>query len=84
MPFPKTEYAAAWAGAALGVTAVVVYVLLAKRIRRRYGVRLRETKPGLVACIGVWLNVLTIPMELITLYATYSSAASRVVLGDCG
>ncbi|MBT2483007.1 hypothetical protein [Streptomyces sp. ISL-94] len=84
MPFPTTEYVAAWTGLILGVTAVVVCVLLAKRIRGRYGIRLGETWPGLIAYVGVWFNALTIPMELIQLYAVYSVAGSGIVLGDCG
>lgn len=84
MPFPTTEYVAAWAGPILGVAAVVVCVLLAKRVRRRYGIRLGETWPGLIAYVGVWFNILTIPMELIQLYAVYSVAGSGIALGDCG
>ncbi|MFE9636883.1 hypothetical protein [Streptomyces sp. NPDC006463] len=84
MPFPTTGYVAAWAGLMLGVTAVVVCVLLSKRIPRRCGIRLGETWPGLIAYVGVWFNVLTIPIELIQLYAVYSVAGSGIVLGDCG
>ncbi|MEU5428416.1 hypothetical protein AB0H73_22905 [Streptomyces olivoreticuli] len=84
MPFPKAEHVAAWAGPVLGISAVVVCVLLAKRIRRQYGVPLWGTKRGLVAYIGVWPGVLTIPLELFLLYATYSPVDSGPVLGDCG
>ncbi|MHA7959998.1 hypothetical protein ACX9I7_19805 [Streptomyces sp. L500] len=84
MSFPKMEYVAAWAGPVLGISAVVVCVLLAKRIRRLYGLPLRGTKRGLVAYIGVWPGVLTIPLELFLLYATYSPVDSGPILGDCG
>ncbi len=78
------EHVAAWAGPVLGISAVVVCVLLARRIRRRHGVRLGETKAGLVAHVGVWPGVLTIPLELFLLYATYSPVDAGPVLGDCG
>ncbi|GAA0331172.1 hypothetical protein [Streptomyces blastmyceticus] len=68
----------------LGISAVVVCVLLARRIRRQYGVPLRGTKRGLVAYIGAWPGVLTIPLELFLLYATYAPVESGPVLGDCG
>ncbi|MEU6866661.1 hypothetical protein ABZ924_25940 [Streptomyces sp. NPDC046876] len=83
-PFPTTEYVAAWAGLALGLTAVAVCILLAKHIRNRYGIRPGETWPGVITYIGAWFSVLTIPIELIQLYAAYSVAASGIVLGDCG
>ncbi|MFE7116921.1 hypothetical protein ACFU99_16055 [Streptomyces sp. NPDC057654] len=83
LPFPKMEYVAAWAGPVIGISAVVVCVLLAKRLRRR-GVRLAEAKLGIVAHIGAWAGVLTIPLELFLLYATYSPVDSGPVLGDCG
>ncbi|WP_171162007.1 hypothetical protein [Streptomyces sp. I05A-00742] len=84
LPFPKTEHAAAWAGPVLGMSAVVVCVLLARRMRRQHGIRLAGTKLGLVAYIGVWPGVLTIPIELFLLYATYSPVDSGPILGDCG
>ncbi|MFB7257253.1 hypothetical protein [Streptomyces nojiriensis] len=82
LPFPMAEYAAGWAGALLGVAAVAVCVLLARRLRGRYGVRLGETWPGLLAGTTVWFSVLAIPMELIQLYVVYAAAASGVNLGD--
>ncbi|MGI5340736.1 hypothetical protein ACQEVS_26740 [Streptomyces sp. CA-181903] len=84
LPFPKAEHVAAWAGPVLGLSAVVVCVLLARWFRRRHGVRLAGTRPGLVAYLGVWPGVLTIPIELFLLYATYSPVDSGPVLGDCG
>ncbi|KOG85693.1 hypothetical protein ADK38_35255 [Streptomyces varsoviensis] len=84
LPFPKAEYVAAWSGVVLGVSAVVVCVLLARRVRRECGGRLAGTKAGLVAHIGAWAGVLTIPLELFLLYATYSPVDSGPVLGDCG
>ncbi|MBC2878742.1 MULTISPECIES: hypothetical protein [Streptomyces] len=87
MPFPMTEYLAAWGGVALGVAAVIVGVLTVTRLRRRHGTRLGGRWPALLVSVGVqlfmWLNVLAIPMESITLYETYSNAGSPVVLGDC-
>ncbi|MFK0049419.1 hypothetical protein ACIQU4_36060 [Streptomyces sp. NPDC090741] len=82
LPFPMAEYAAGWAGAILGVAAVAVCVLLARRLRGRYGLRLGETWPGLLAGTTVWFSVLAIPMELIQLYVVYSAAASGIKLGD--
>ncbi|MEU4732069.1 hypothetical protein [Streptomyces sp. NPDC023588] len=84
MPFPRAEHLAAWAGPILGMSAVVVCVLLAKSIRRRHGVPLGGTKRGLVAYIGVWPGVLTIPLELFMLWASYTSDGSGPILGDCG
>ncbi len=83
MPFPDSGYVPAWAGLIIGAAAVAVCVLLAKRFRRRHGFRLGETWPALIAYASVWFNVLAIPIELIQLHATYSSAASGVALGDC-
>ncbi|MBB4894676.1 NhaP-type Na+/H+ or K+/H+ antiporter [Streptomyces olivoverticillatus] len=83
MPFPAMEYLAAWTGPVLGISAVVVCVLLAKWMRRRHGVRIWETKWGLLAYFCVWPNVLTILLELFTLYATYSPIDSGPILGDC-
>ncbi|KOU88675.1 MULTISPECIES: hypothetical protein [Streptomyces] len=82
LPFPLAEYAAGWAGVVLGVAAVVVYVLLARRLRGRYGLRLGETWPGLLAGTTVWFCVLAIPMELIQLYVVHSAAAAGINLGD--
>ncbi|MEU3355712.1 hypothetical protein [Streptomyces sp. NPDC037389] len=84
MPFPVTEYAAAWLGVALGVVAVVACVMVGKRIHRRDNVPLWRRWPGLVAFVCVWPNLLAIPMELIMLYEAYSAAGSGVLLGDCG
>ncbi|MGI5341690.1 hypothetical protein ACQEVS_31935 [Streptomyces sp. CA-181903] len=87
MPFPATEYLAAWGGVALGVTAVVVGALTVTRLRRRRGTRLGDRWPALLVSVGVqlfmWLHVLAIPVESITLYETYSHAGTPVVLGDC-
>ncbi|WP_329316832.1 MULTISPECIES: hypothetical protein [unclassified Streptomyces] len=82
LPFPMTEYAAAWTGLGLGLAAVAVCVLLARRLRGRYGVRLGETWPGLLAGTTVWFSVLAVPLELIQLYAVYSAAAAGINLGD--
>ncbi|MEU3772523.1 hypothetical protein AB0F11_04780 [Streptomyces sp. NPDC032472] len=82
LPFPLAEYAAGWAGVVLGVAAVAVCVLLARRLRGRCGLRLGESWPGLLAGTTVWFSVLAIPMELIQLYAVYSAAASAIPLGD--
>lgn len=82
LPSPMAEYAAGWAGVVLGVAAVAVCVLLARRLRRRYGLRLGQTWPGLLAGTTVWFSVLAIPMEMIQLYVVYSAAASGINLGD--
>ncbi|WP_328623547.1 hypothetical protein [Streptomyces sp. NBC_00354] len=82
LPFPMAEYVPGWAGAVLGVAAVAVCVLLARRLRGRYGLRLGETWPGLLAGTTMWFSVLAIPMELIQLYVVYSAAASGINLGD--
>ncbi|PHQ51134.1 hypothetical protein BLA24_15290 [Streptomyces cinnamoneus] len=71
LPFPRTEYVAAWGGLALGVAAVVACVLLAQRIRRRCGVGLWSTRSGLLAYVSVWFNGLAIPFELLMLYCVY-------------
>lgn len=84
MPFPKTEHAAGWAGLALGLSAVIVCVLLAKRIRRRQGVRLWDTWPGLLAFISVSLNVPAILLELFMVWAMQTPDGSGPILGDCG
>ncbi|MEU1781797.1 hypothetical protein ABZ545_20240 [Streptomyces abikoensis] len=83
MPAPTAEFVAAWAGPILGISAVVVCVLLAKLTRRRFGLRIWETRWGLLAYIGVWPNVLALMLELFTLYATYSPVDSGPILGDC-
>lgn len=76
------EYVAGWAGVGLGLAAVAVCVLLARRLRGRYGRRLGESRPGLVAGTTVWFNVLAIPMELIQLYVVHAAAAAGINLGD--
>ncbi|MFI1970263.1 hypothetical protein [Streptomyces cinnamoneus] len=87
MPFPNAEYVAAWAGLALGLAAVVVGVVLIKRIRRQYRDRLGDSWPAILTYISVFLflclNVLAVPMELIMVYVTHSNAGSLVNLGDC-
>ncbi|MFE6848340.1 hypothetical protein [Streptomyces sp. NPDC057686] len=57
-------------------------MLLAWRLRGRYGRRLGETWPGLVAGTTVWFSVLAIPMELIRQYVVYSAAAAGINLAD--
>ncbi|MEV4434724.1 hypothetical protein [Streptomyces sp. NPDC049585] len=84
MPFPVSDYVAAWLGLILGVGAVVACVLVGRWIHRRDNVPLWQRWPGAVAFVCVWFSLLTIPMELITLYETYSIADSGVFLGDCG
>ncbi|MFE3990487.1 hypothetical protein ACFXPW_02085 [Streptomyces goshikiensis] len=84
MPFPKMEHVAGWAGLALGLSAVIVCVLLAKRLRRRHDVRLWDTWPGLLAFISVWLNVPAILLELFMLWAMHTPDGSGPILGDCG
>ncbi|MER7466756.1 hypothetical protein [Streptomyces sp. NPDC097981] len=84
MPFPKTEHVAGWAGLALGLSAVVVCVLLARRLRRRHGVRLWDTWPGLLALISVSINVPAILLELFMVWAMQTPDGSGSVLGDCG
>ncbi|MFE9634002.1 hypothetical protein [Streptomyces sp. NPDC006463] len=59
-------------------------VLLALRMRRRWGLRLRDTRPGLVALAGVWGNVPAILVELFMLWAVRTPDGSGSVLGDCG
>ncbi|WP_331742844.1 hypothetical protein OG239_42555 (plasmid) [Streptomyces sp. NBC_00868] len=81
LPFPMAEYAAGWAGPVLGVAAAVC-VLLTRRLRARYGLRLGDTWPGLLVGTTVWFSILAIPMELIQLYVVYSAAASGINLGD--
>ncbi|PHQ48918.1 hypothetical protein BLA24_28080 [Streptomyces cinnamoneus] len=53
MARPQMEFVVAWGGPALGVAAVILCVLLARRTRRRHGVRLGETWPGLIAYLSV-------------------------------
>ncbi|WP_369780055.1 hypothetical protein [Streptomyces sp. R33] len=84
MPFPKMEHVAGWAGLALGLSAVIVCVLLAIRLRRRHGVRLRDTWPGLLALISVSLNVPAILLELFMVWAMQTPDGSGSILGDCG
>ncbi|PHQ48749.1 hypothetical protein BLA24_28095 [Streptomyces cinnamoneus] len=84
MARPQMEFVVAWGGPALGVAAVILCVLLARRTRRRHGVRLGETWPGLIAYLSVGANALAILLELFMLYAAFSSDGSGSVLGDCG
>lgn len=84
MPFPKVEYVVAWAGPLLGLTAMAVCVLLARWIRRRCGLRLWDTWPGLLAFVCAMLNVPAILLELFMLWTTYSPDMSGPILGDCG
>ncbi|MEU6864141.1 hypothetical protein ABZ924_12825 [Streptomyces sp. NPDC046876] len=84
MPFPKMEYVVAWSGLLLGLSAMAVCVLLARWIRRRCGLRLWDTWPGLLAFVCTMLNVLAILLELFMLWTTYSPDVSGPILGDCG
>ncbi|MFD8413762.1 hypothetical protein ACFV2Q_18695 [Streptomyces sp. NPDC059650] len=84
MPFPTMEHVAGWAGLALGLSAVIVCVLLTRRIRRHHGVRLWDTWPGLLAFVSVSLNVPAILLELFMLWAMHTPDGSGSVLGDCG
>ncbi|WP_327282346.1 hypothetical protein [Streptomyces sp. NBC_01205] len=84
MPFPKMEHVAAWSGPVLGLSAVVVCLLLARWIRRRCGVRIWDTWPGLLAFVVALLNVVAILLELFVLWAAYTPDGSGSVLGDCG
>ncbi|MER7467082.1 hypothetical protein [Streptomyces sp. NPDC097981] len=84
MPFPKMEYVVAWSGPVLGLSAMAVCVLLARWTRRRWGLRLWDTWPGLLAFVCAVLNVLAILLELFMLWATYNPDASGPILGDCG
>ncbi|KJY41277.1 hypothetical protein VR41_13350 [Streptomyces sp. NRRL B-1568] len=82
-PVPLTEYVAAWAGLALGVTAVVACILAARGIRRRCATGLWSTKPGLLAYVSVWLNIAAIPFELLILLMAHRPAGIWPG-GDCG
>lgn len=84
MPFPEMEHVAAWSGPVLGISAVAVCVLLARWIRRRSGLRLWDTWPGLLAFVCVMLNVPAIVLELFMLWSTYTPDGSGSILGDCG
>ncbi|MFJ6720917.1 hypothetical protein [Streptomyces sp. NPDC091259] len=84
MPFPKMEYVVAWSGPILGVAAMAVCALLARWIRRRCGMRLWDTWPGLLAFVCAMLNLLAILLELFMLWATYTPDGSGPILGDCG
>ncbi|MGW5346324.1 hypothetical protein [Streptomyces sp. NPDC004050] len=84
VPFPKVEYVLAWSGPLLGLSAMAVCVLLARWIRRRCGIPLWDTWPGLLAFVCAMLNVLAILLELFMLWTTYSPGESGSVLGDCG
>ncbi|GGP76190.1 hypothetical protein [Streptomyces abikoensis] len=82
-PVALTEYVAAWAGLALGVTAVAACVLAAFTIRRRCATGLWATKPGLLAYVSVWLNIAAIPFELLVLLMAHRPAGVWGG-GDCG
>ncbi|MFB6616919.1 hypothetical protein ACFCV9_22345 [Streptomyces sp. NPDC056367] len=84
MPFPKMEYVLAWSGPLLGLAAMTVCRLLGRWIRRRCGLRLRDTWPGLLAFVCAMFNVLAILLELFMLWTTYSPDVSMPILGDCG
>ncbi|MFJ3203893.1 hypothetical protein [Streptomyces sp. NPDC086989] len=84
MPFPKVEYVFAWAGPVLGLSAMVVCLLLARWIRRRCGVRIWDTWPGLLAFTVALLNVVAILLELFMLWTTHTPDGSGPILGDCG
>ncbi|MEU3772522.1 hypothetical protein AB0F11_04775 [Streptomyces sp. NPDC032472] len=84
MPFPKMEYVVAWSGLLLGLSAVAVCLLLARRIRRRCGLRLWDTWPGLLAFVCALLNVVAILLELFMLWTTYNPYIPGPILGDCG
>ncbi|MFI9724403.1 hypothetical protein ACIHFE_33005 [Streptomyces sp. NPDC052396] len=83
-PVPLMEYVATWAGLTAGVAAVVVCVLAAMGMRRRYAVGLWATKPGLLAYLSVWLNVAAIPFELLVLLLMAHRPAGVWHGGDCG
>ncbi|MFI6144378.1 hypothetical protein [Streptomyces sp. NPDC051109] len=84
MPFPKMEHVAAWSGPVLGLSAMVVCLLLARWIRRRCGVRIWDTWPGLSAFVFAMLNIVAILLELFVLWAAYTPDGSGPILGDCG
>ncbi|WP_327131213.1 hypothetical protein OG311_07550 [Streptomyces sp. NBC_01343] len=84
MPVPTMEPVFAWAGPVLGLSALVVCLLLARWIRRRCGVRLWDTWPGLLAFVFAMLNVLAIAPELFMPWATCTPDGSGSILGDCG
>ncbi|MCX4631104.1 hypothetical protein [Streptomyces sp. NBC_01443] len=84
MPFPKVEYVFAWAGPILGLSAMAVCLLLARWIRRRSGVRIWDTWPGLLAFVVALLNVVAILLELFMLWTTNTPDGSGSILGDCG
>ncbi|MFI5672268.1 hypothetical protein [Streptomyces sp. NPDC051704] len=83
MPVPVMEHVAAWAGPVLGLSAMAVCLLLARWVRRRCGVRLWDTWPGLLAFVFAMLNILAILLELFILWATYTPDGSGSILGDC-
>ncbi|MFB7058884.1 hypothetical protein ACFCXT_37905 [Streptomyces vinaceus] len=84
LPLPTLEHVAAWSGPVLGTSAMAVCALLARWIRRRCGVRIWDTWPGLLAFVVALLNVLAILLELFTLWAAHTPDGSGPVLGDCG
>ncbi|MFF1342453.1 hypothetical protein ACFVYT_32020 [Streptomyces sp. NPDC058290] len=83
MPFPKMEYVLAWSGPLLGLSAMAVCVLLARWIRRRCGLQLWDTWPGLLAFVCALLNVLAVLLELFMLWTTYNPDMPGSILGDC-
>ncbi|MFF2198152.1 hypothetical protein [Streptomyces sp. NPDC058157] len=84
LPLPRAEHLAAWSGPVLGLSAVAVCLLLARWVRRRCGLRLRDTRPGILAFVWALCNVPAILLELFLLWASYTSDGSGSVLGDCG
>ncbi|RKT08466.1 hypothetical protein BX286_6564 [Streptomyces sp. 3211.6] len=84
LPFPKSEYLVAWSGPVLGLSAMAVCLLLARWIRRRSGLRLRDTWPGLLALVCVLFDGPAVLLELFMLWATYTPDGSGPILGDCG
>ncbi|MEU2827437.1 hypothetical protein ABZ667_02005 [Streptomyces lavendulae] len=84
LPFPKAEHVAGWAGLTLGLSALIVCVLLARRLRRHHSARLGDTWPGLLALVGVWVDVPAILLELFMVWAMHTPDGSGPVLGDCG
>ncbi|MGK5638629.1 hypothetical protein ACSNOK_10010 [Streptomyces sp. URMC 126] len=82
-PVSTSEYLAAWAGLALGVTAVAVCLMAAFSMNRSRGVGLASTKPGLLASASAWLNLVAIPFESLALLLAHRPAGVWPG-GDCG
>ncbi|WP_424636643.1 hypothetical protein [Embleya sp. AB8] len=76
LPMPWTQHAAAWGGVTLGIAAVFMSVVAARRVRARCGFTLVQVPVGVVAVVGAWLNVAAVPYELVMLYGTYVSNGS--------